>query len=62
MLGEGAQCPRGSTRTVRAVCNHLADNDALLVWIDVEINAVQCSILSRSEMWTDVEHFTVVAD
>ena len=62
MLGECAQCPMGSTRAIWAVCNHLADDDALLVRIDVQVDAVQCSILSRSEMWTDVEHFTVVAD
>jgi hypothetical protein len=44
------------------VRNDLADDDALLVWIDVEINAVQCSVLSCSEMWADVENFAVVAD
>jgi hypothetical protein len=55
MLGDTLVSATMSARAVGAVSDDLPDDDPLPVRIDVQVDAVQRSVLSCPEMCTDVQ-------
>lgn len=62
MLGDTLVSETMSTRAVGAVSDDLSDDDPLPVRIDVQVDAVQRSVLSCPEMRTDVQRLAIVRD